>query len=127
MDLLTVQVAPYATDPNAFVFQSPSRSRLVYGSFYSGHFRPAVAEALPAHLAQLRFHDLRHTFASILISLGKHPKVIQERMGHSSISVTFDRYGHLLPNLDDGEEALNLLRSTAADKPSEDAKVLPFC
>ena len=52
--------------------------------------------------AALRVHDLRHTAAGLLIALGgAHPKVIQERLGHSSIKVTPDTYGHLFPDLDE--------------------------
>jgi integrase len=47
-----------------------------------------------------RLHDLRHTHASWLIAAGEHPKVIQTRLGHSSIQVTMDRYGHLMDGLD---------------------------
>jgi integrase len=49
----------------------------------------------------LRFHDLRDTCASLLIAAGAHPKAIQERLGRSSITMTLDRYGHLLPGLGD--------------------------
>jgi integrase len=49
----------------------------------------------------MRFHDLRHTHASFLIANGEHPKAIQMRLGHSSISVTLDRYGHLMPGIDE--------------------------
>ena len=42
------------------------------------------------------FHDLRHTYASLLIEQGEHPKYIQVQMGHSSINVTMDTYGHLM-------------------------------
>ena len=45
-------------------------------------------------------HDLRHTQASWLIAAGEHPKTIQTRLGHSSIQVTMDRYGHLMEGLD---------------------------
>ena len=44
-------------------------------------------------------HDLRHTSVALAIANGAHPKAIQERMGHSSITITFDRYGHLFPSL----------------------------
>lgn len=47
----------------------------------------------------IRFHDLRHTHASMLFSLGTHPKIVQERLGHSSITVTLDTYSHMLPNM----------------------------
>jgi integrase len=44
----------------------------------------------------LRFHDLRHTYASLLIAQGAHPKLIQEQLGHASVQITLDRYGHLM-------------------------------
>lgn len=45
----------------------------------------------------MRFHDLRHFFASMLIAQGNSAKYVQDQMGHSSIQVTFDTYGHLFP------------------------------
>ena len=45
-----------------------------------------------------RFHDLRHVYASTLIAAGVHPKVLQERLGHASITETMDTYGHLYPS-----------------------------
>jgi len=50
----------------------------------------------------VRFHDLRHTHASWLISAGRPLTAISRRLGHTSISITSDRYGHLLPDVDDG-------------------------
>lgn len=47
----------------------------------------------------MRFHDLRHSAASILFSWGTHPKVVQEILGHSQISVTLDIYSHMLPSM----------------------------
>ncbi|MBW2061861.1 MAG: site-specific integrase [Deltaproteobacteria bacterium] len=49
-----------------------------------------------AGLRNIRFHDLRHTYASLLIDQGEHPKYIQAQMGHSSINITMDIYGHLM-------------------------------
>src|SRR5262249_6029180 len=51
-----------------------------------------------AGLRTVRFHDLRHTFVSLLIQKGAHPKYIQEQAGHSSIRVTMGTYRHLFPN-----------------------------
>jgi integrase len=48
---------------------------------------------------KIRFHDLRHTHATLLLKQGVHPKVVQERLGHSSITVTLDLYSHVLPNI----------------------------
>lgn len=50
---------------------------------------------------KIRFHDLRHTCASLLFSAGVHPKVVQEQLGHSSIKITLDRYSHMMPNMQD--------------------------
>jgi integrase len=57
------------------------------------HFYPALRRA---GLRRIRFHDLRHTYAALLIDQGEHPKYIQRQMGHSSIKVTMDTYGHLM-------------------------------
>jgi integrase len=46
-----------------------------------------------------RFHDLRHGYASMLLALGTHPKVVQEALGHSSVSITLDIYSHLMPGM----------------------------
>ena len=48
-----------------------------------------------------RVHDLRQTSVSPAIAAGAHPKEIQSRAGHSSITVTLDRYGHLFPGMDE--------------------------
>jgi integrase len=57
----------------------------------------------------LRIHDLRHTCAALLIAQsGGHPKAVQAHLGHSTIAVTFDRYGHLFPDeLDRLAEAMD--------------------
>jgi integrase len=55
-----------------------------------------------AGIKRVRFHDLRHTHAAMMISLGENIKFIQTQMGHSTISTTLDRYGHLLPEASEG-------------------------
>jgi integrase len=95
--LITEHLAEYRSNCG-FVFTSEEGLPL-RRSFYRRHYKPAVRRAgLPEGL---RFHDLRHSCAAILIAQGAHPKEIQERLGHSTIKLTFDRYGHLLPSLDD--------------------------
>ncbi|MBW3589871.1 MAG: site-specific integrase [Actinobacteria bacterium] len=82
---------------SSFVFTDVDGGVLRGARFRRRYWRPAVeAAGLPSGL---RFHDLRHTCASILIAQGAHPKEIQARLGHSSIRTTLDTYGHLLPNL----------------------------
>ncbi|MDQ3095444.1 MAG: tyrosine-type recombinase/integrase, partial [Actinomycetota bacterium] len=53
----------------------------------------------------LRFHDLRHAYASALIVAGESVKVVQARLGHASAMVTLDVYGHLWPDSDDKTRA----------------------
>ena len=50
-----------------------------------------------AGVRRVRFHDLRHTFASLLLQNGESPVYVKEQMGHSSIQITVDLYGHLIP------------------------------
>jgi integrase len=50
-------------------------------------------------LSGIRLHDARHTHASLLLKQGVHPKVVQERLGHSSIVVTLDTYSHVAPGI----------------------------
>jgi integrase len=83
--------------PDAVVFTNTAGKPLISSSFWQHHFRAAL---LAAGL-DCRFHDLRHTSVALAIAQGAHPKAIQTRMGHSSINVTFDRYGHLFPELDE--------------------------
>jgi integrase len=54
---------------------------------------------LQARLALTRFHDLRHTHATAMLASGVHPKIAQERLGHSTIAITMDLYSHVLPNM----------------------------
>jgi integrase len=61
----------------------------------------AKAEALP----KIRFHDLRHTHATHLLTNGVHPKVAQERLGHSSVGITLDLYSHVLPGMQEDAAA----------------------
>ena len=73
------------------------------------HFKSALKEA---NLPDIRFHDLRHSHASLLLAAGVNPKIVQERLGHSQISLTLDTYSHVIPSLQDEaaekvEEILN--------------------
>ncbi len=52
-------------------------------------------------LPDIRFHDLRHTCATLLLSRGHHPKLVQELLGHSSVAMTLDRYSHVMPGISD--------------------------
>ena len=69
--------------------------------------------ALAAGLPGIRLHDLRHTHASLALQAGVHPKVVSERLGHSTISITLDTYSHVLPSLQ--EEAAQKVASLLFD------------
>jgi integrase len=65
-----------------------------------------------AELPMIRFHDLRHTCATLLLSKNVNPKIVSEMLGHASIAITLDTYSHVLPNMRDQaaaamEEALS--------------------
>jgi integrase len=57
-----------------------------------------------AGLKDIRLHDLRHSYASLLLKSGKHPMIVSAQLGHASIRTTLDTYSHLLPGLQ--EEAV---------------------
>lgn len=59
-------------------------------------FRPLLKQA---NLPAIRFHDLRHSTATLLLALGTHPKIVQELLGYSQICMTLDIYSHVLPTL----------------------------
>lgn len=80
----------------ARVFCNLSGGPMRRSHFHRADFQPLLAKA---ELPPMRFHDLRHTSATLLLSAGVHPKVVQERLGHSQISVTMDTYSHVLPTM----------------------------
>ena len=68
------------------------------------YFRIAVRKAM---LPKIRLHDLRHTHATLALRAGIHPKVVSERLGHATISITLDTYSHAVPAMQ--EEAASLI------------------
>lgn len=77
-----------------------------------------------ANLPDIRFHDLRHSAATLLLSLGIHPKVVQEMLGHTQISMTMDIYSHVLPSMQqDAVSKLNDLLINRENKADGEAKL----
>ena len=79
-----------------------------YTNLMPRHFKPLLKKA---GLPNIRFHDLRHTCATLLFTRGVHPKIVSEMLGHSSVSITLDVYSHVIPGIGDAaalamEEAL---------------------
>ena len=58
-----------------------------------------------AGLPKIRLHDLRHTHATLALEAGVHPKVVQERLGHSTIAITLDTYSHAIPAMQEDAAA----------------------
>ena len=91
-----------------FVFTAGEGGPLRHRNFYRRHFLPAVKAARVRALKEdrdeevipesLRFHDLRHTCAAMLIANNRHMEEVKDHLGHGSIRVTSDRYGHLFPS-----------------------------
>jgi integrase len=65
----------------------------------------AKVGAAPDLLPSIRFHDLRHTCATMLLLANVNPKIVSERLGHSKVSITLDTYSHVLPTMQDGAAA----------------------
>jgi integrase len=79
-------------------------------------FEPAKKRA---GITRLRFHDLRHSYASVLIEQGVHPKVISEQLGHASVTITMDRYGHLFDRAySDVSKELEAAWNLGAEEPT---------
>lgn len=90
-------------EENNFVFPN------IYGRYLDATIVHRLFKKLlvEAGFPDMRFHDLRHSAATILLSMGVHPKVVQELLGHSQISITMDTYSHVLPSVQ--KEAMNKL------------------
>jgi len=97
-ELLAAQLDERAgPGPDGLVFPNRAGNPINPSSFNGAHWKPAKERA---GIEGVRFHDLRHTAVAMAIAQGAHPKTIQVRMGHASVQITLDRYGHLFPELD---------------------------
>src|SRR5205823_3219100 len=66
---------------------------------------------------RVRFHDLRHGHATLMLAEGIHPKVVSERLGHAGVGITLDTYSHVLPSLQ--AEAARVLDSVLGPSPRD--------
>lgn len=78
------------------VFCTGLGTPLTAANLHSRSFKPLLKKA---GLPSIRFHDLRHTCASLLLGQNEHPKVVQDLLGHSSVSLTMDTYSHLMDGM----------------------------
>lgn len=94
-DLLVSHLETVDQAPEALVFTSPTGQPLRYSNFRN---RVWISATEAAGLPGLDIHELRHTAASLMIRAGADPKLIQTQLGHASIAITYDVYGHLFPD-----------------------------
>lgn len=120
-DLLAEHLERFAEPGiDGLVFVNEAGNPLMGPSFRNNHFRRAQERVG----VECRFHDLRHTSVALAIAEGAHPKAIQARMGHSSINVTLDRYGHLFPELDEAIASAFGQRFAAAAESAARSRVV---
>lgn len=85
---------------------------MLQSNLFRRHFKPILVQAkLPQ---SFRVYDLRHTCATLLLATNEHPKVVSERLGHASITLTLDVYSHVLPSMQ--RAASDKLESILFDK-----------
>jgi integrase len=98
---------------DGFVFRTVNGFPIRRGWFYQEEYKPLLERAgLPR---ATRFHDLRHTAATLLLAAGENPKVVQELLGHSNIAMTLGTYSHILPTMQrQAVDKLGAMLSTAA-------------
>jgi len=131
VDVLAPHFATPAVQGSGLAFPTPTGRPMRRSSFrrtfrracVSAGFEPKPITGEPTAgpsdawpLAGLVFHELRHTAAALAIAAGAHPMAIKERLGHSSITVTLDRYGHRFPRLEEAiaERLDGVLRESLA-------------
>lgn len=117
--LLADHVAASGLAPDDYLFGRDGKP-LRHNNFYRRVYAPAVARA---GLGHLRFHDLRHTYASLMAAQGHKAHEVSRWMGHGSISVTMDVYTHLFP---DDEGLADRLDAAFNDVQPQSRTVVPF-
>ncbi len=112
-------------DISELVFLSPDGAILDPDNLYHRYFQPVLTKA---GLRKIRLHDLRHSFGSLLIQSGASIVYVKEQMGHSSIQVTVDTYGHLIPGanvsfVDRLDEAVEQVEKTSPQQNATQAQL----
>ena len=95
-------------EDQGLVFPNRAGRPLDHTNFYQRDFKKLLDRARLS--PTFRFHDLRHTCATLLLSRNVNPKIVQEMLGHATITQTMDTYSHVLPNMQ--EEAVSALEGT---------------
>ncbi len=85
-------------EDKGLVFTTDTGSPIIPSNLRRRSFAPLLKKA---NLPSIRFHDLRHTCATLLLMKGVHPKFVQELLGHATIAITLDTYSHVMPGMGD--------------------------
>ena len=85
-------------EDHGLIFSSEIGTPLNPENLVKRSFKPLLKRS---GLPEIRFHDLRHTCATLLMGRGVHPKLVQELLGHATIAMTLDTYSHYLPSMGD--------------------------
>ncbi len=88
----------FLREDHGLVFPNQVGKPMNADNLYHREFKPLLKKA---GLPGFTFHSLRHTCATLLVSKNVNPKIVQEMMGHATISQTMDTYSHVLPNMQD--------------------------
>lgn len=105
-------------EDHGFVFTNSTGGPLHVNSLVGRFGRVVKAAGVPT----IRFHDMRHTSATLLLAEGVHPKIVQERLGHADISMTLNRYSHVTPGMQRrAADALDAAIDTASRAGAETA------
>jgi len=86
-------------EDQGLVFATQRRTLVNPSNLRKRSFTPLLEQT---GLPTIRFHDLRHTCATLLLSRNVNPKIVSEMLGHATIAITLDTYSHVLPNMQDG-------------------------
>lgn len=98
--------------PGGLVFATESGSPINPSNLRNRSFKPLLRRA---GLAGICFHDLRHTCATLLLTRNVHPKLVQELLGHATISMTLDTYSHFLPSM--GNQTVRAMEAALGNAP----------
>lgn len=90
-----IAAGPAWDKSNDLVFRD-ELGRLVHPDWFSREFNHLVQIA---GLPRIRLHDLRHTYATLALKTGVHPKIVSERLGHATVGITLDLYSHVTPGI----------------------------
>ncbi len=102
-------------EDHGLVFTTETGSPINPSNLRQRSFAPLLKKA---GLPHVRFHDLRHTCATLLLSQNTHPKFVQELLGHATIAITLDTYSHVIPSM--GDHTARAMEDALEENPPED-------